>query len=53
MAGQSANESRKEIASRLNNLDCSKQKPKGGGGAPHGNDSYDQGKKGSKNEGMK
>jgi hypothetical protein len=40
MAGQSANESRKEVAKRLNNLDCSKQKKTATGGSPHGHDHY-------------
>lgn len=48
MAGQAANESRKEIAKRLNDIDCSKGKSSGSGEHPHGDDHYDQGKKGTK-----
>lgn len=40
MAGMSANESRKEVAKRLNELECTKQKTTATGGAPHGKDHY-------------
>lgn len=44
MSGQAANESRKEVAKRMNDIDCSKQKSTGTGESPHGNDHYDQGR---------
>jgi hypothetical protein len=52
MAGQSAMESRKTVTTRMNDLDCSKQKHTGSGDSPHGNDHYDQGKSGTKHKGM-
>lgn len=46
MAGQSANESRSEIAKRLSNIECTKQKPVGSGSNPHHPaDKYHEGKK--------
>lgn len=44
MAGQSANETRGEIAKRLSNLECSYGKSKGGSETPHGKDKYAGGK---------
>jgi len=40
MAGQSANESRKEIAKRLSELECTKSKPTGSGSNPHHSDDH-------------
>lgn len=45
MAGQSANESRKEIAKRLCELEETKHKPEGYGKTPHGDDHYHSDKK--------
>lgn len=45
MAGQSANESRKEISKRLCALEETKHKPEGSGSNPHTTDHYHAGKK--------
>lgn len=50
MAGQSANEGRKEVAKRLNDLECTKQKTTGSS-KPHGEDHYN--KKSTKDKGIK
>lgn len=43
MSGQAANETRKEVAKRLNQLEKTQQKTTATGANPHGPDHYDQG----------
>lgn len=53
MAGQEAHESRKEVAKRLNELECTKGQPKAKADSPHGEDHYNEKSHGSKHKGMK